>query len=89
MEIAEKAEPIVTGPLQNESISRGVTVAVSLYVLLELHETMVFELHDFPAFKKAPDTYGMVTLETAGKNKVLSEIVRSKRGEFEFPTRVE
>jgi len=60
-----------------------------IHVPLAPHETKVFELHNFAAFKTTPDTYGVVTLETVGKNKVLAEIVRSKRGEFKFPTRME
>ena len=59
------------------------------YVALEPPQTKVFELPNFAAFKTAPDRYGVVTPEKVRKSKMLAEIVRSKRGEFEFPTRIE
>ncbi len=60
-----------------------------IYVPLAPHETKVFDLHNYAAFKTAPDTYGVVTVTAEAKGAVIAEIVRSKRGEFEFPTRVE
>ena len=50
---------------------------------------MVFDLHSFAAFKIAPDTYGVVTAKAETKGGVIAEIVLSKKGKFEFPTRVE